>query len=249
MKCNSHFHHSEQFPVVCFYSESSQALSGFTGCEYSQIFIQHLAGFCFWEQALFCVFTAGTPFPISSLSTSQLHLLLQFWAYEDTVMQHKLIFERLRLSKQSKTLAKSFAKYSDENKEFYCSTIDHSMHKLFQVRKTRHSFSHDCLGGFNSCQSWVPMTSVGLWGFNFHVSETRLWILLGGTIKVLPKKKCTYLPEMDLVDKEIFAFLIWNSHTFFLSIPYSAGEIVSYLFEYWRKIKGTSRHFIAFDAV
>lgn len=152
------------------------------------IFIQHLAGFCFWEQALFCVFTAVTPFPISLLSTSQLHLLLQIWAYEDTVMQHKLIFESLRLSKQPKPLEKSFAKYSDENKEFCCSTIDHSTHELFQVRKTCHSFSHDYLGGYSSYQSWVPKTSQGLWGFNFHASETRLWINLGGTIKVLPKK-------------------------------------------------------------
>lgn len=47
----------------------------------------------------------------------------------------------------------------------------------------------------------IPMTSVGLWGFSSHASEIRLWIILGGTIKVLPKKEYTYLPETGLIDK------------------------------------------------
>lgn len=112
-----------------------------------------------------------------------------------------------------------------------------------------HSFFHDCLRWYSSYQSWVPLTSVGLWGSNLHASETRIRIILGGIIKVLPKKEYTYLSETGLTDKEIFVFLIWNSHIFFLTITNSAGEIVNYLFEYWRKIKGTSRQFIPFDAV
>lgn len=150
------------------------------------IFIQHLAGFCFWEQALFCVFTAAAPFPVSSLSTSQLHVLLLVWAYGDTVMQHKLIFERLRLSKQSKTLEKSFAKYSDKKKRVLLLYM-RSQHKgIISTQENVSEFVSFCLGGHSSYLSWGPMTSVGLWGFNFHVSETKLRIILGGTTKVLP---------------------------------------------------------------
>lgn len=67
-------------------------------------------------------------------------------------MQHKLVFERLRLSKQSKALEKPFIKYSDENKEFYCFTVDHSTMNYFKSGK-RASFSHDYLGGCSSYQS------------------------------------------------------------------------------------------------
>jgi len=73
--------------------------------------------------------------------------------------------------------------------------------------------------------------------------------ILWGIIKVPPKNEYTYLPETGLAEKEIFLFLIWNSHIFFLSVACSSGKFVNYLFEYWRKIKGKSRQFVPSEAL
>lgn len=176
--------------------------------------------FSFWKQPSTLWLHRMWIFPISSFSILQdsvsesrhssvflllvHHFLFPFCPHHNFIFYYSFGLMKIQLcninsslkvwdcQNNEKPLEKSFAKYSDENKEFCSSTIDHSTHELFQVRKMCHSFSHELLRWLQFIPELSPndfSRTARLWGFNFHASETRLWTSLGGTIKVLPKKK------------------------------------------------------------